>query len=124
MTLAVPEKSIGRTKSSRVHLWIVPARVEGLWCGASGRRRAILRLRQEYQFVQGEIEIDGQPNGAISGRIEGTNVAIGHAGTSPAGQLHLQSGERGLRSTQASGIFDAAKDFAWRRAKGAACVQD
>jgi SAM-dependent methyltransferase len=30
LTVEVPEKSIGREKLSRLHLWVVPARVEGL----------------------------------------------------------------------------------------------
>lgn len=50
MELAVPDKSIGLAKSSRVHLWIVPARVEGLWCGSQGKRRATLRVRQVLSF--------------------------------------------------------------------------
>ena len=76
MELAVPDKTIGLEKSSRVHLWIVPARVEGLWCGTQGRRRATLRLRQAFQFVAGEIEVDGEPLGAVSGGIEGSAVSL------------------------------------------------
>ncbi|MFY9512568.1 MAG: class I SAM-dependent methyltransferase, partial [Rubrivivax sp.] len=32
LTLPVPDKAIGREKSSAVHLWIVPARLQGQWC--------------------------------------------------------------------------------------------
>ena len=37
LTLDVPEKAIGRDKRSRLHLWVVPARLQGLWCGAGGK---------------------------------------------------------------------------------------
>ena len=33
LTLQVPEKAIGREKRSTVHLWVVPVRVQDLWCG-------------------------------------------------------------------------------------------
>jgi len=33
VTVDVPDKQLGRDKFSRVHLWIVPARVAGRWCG-------------------------------------------------------------------------------------------
>ena len=64
----VPEKPLGRDKFSRVHLWVVPARVHGRWCaeGASleivqrfqrfsatlsprRRRRAAARLRRPHR---------------------------------------------------------------------------
>jgi SAM-dependent methyltransferase len=32
-TLDVPDKKVGLTKTSQVHLWVVPAQVDGLWCG-------------------------------------------------------------------------------------------
>jgi SAM-dependent methyltransferase len=42
VTLDVPDKAIGRDKRSTVHLWRVPARVDGLWCSAG----ATLRMTQ------------------------------------------------------------------------------
>jgi len=30
----VPDKKVGREKSSRILMWTVPAQVQGLWCGA------------------------------------------------------------------------------------------
>jgi SAM-dependent methyltransferase len=32
-----PDKTVGREKRSRVHLWTVPAKVHGTWCGVQGR---------------------------------------------------------------------------------------
>ena len=50
VTLDVPDKVVGREKLSRVHLWVVPAPVEGLWCGPGG---AQIRLDRSFQLVQG-----------------------------------------------------------------------
>ncbi|NUZ05838.1 SAM-dependent methyltransferase [Piscinibacter koreensis] len=45
LTIDVPDKPIGRERVSRVHLWTVPARVHGLWCGAD----ASLDITQRFQ---------------------------------------------------------------------------
>ena len=45
LTLEVPEKAIGREKRSTVHLWLVPAAVQGLWCTAG----ASLAISQRFQ---------------------------------------------------------------------------
>ena len=45
VTVDVPDKALGRDKFSRVHLWIVPARVHGRWC-ADG---ASLDIAQRFQ---------------------------------------------------------------------------
>jgi SAM-dependent methyltransferase len=47
--LEVPEKQVGREKKSRVHLWIVPARVAGDWCGVGPLRDARLSIEQRHQ---------------------------------------------------------------------------
>jgi SAM-dependent methyltransferase len=118
VTLAVPEKTIGLSKSSKVHLWIVPARVEGLWCGARDDRRAALRLRQSYQDVSGEIDIAGRPRMAISGDIAGANVAIARSGTAAPGTLRFVPLSAGMQSVHADGEFSELRGFAWRRAQG------
>jgi SAM-dependent methyltransferase len=122
VTLAVPDKAIGLSKSSRVYLWIVPARLEGLWCGVHAKRRAILRLWQSHQFVEGHVEIDRGVAGAISGRMEGASVALERTGASRSGRMWLAVGKDGLRSTQATGAYASVRGFEWRRAKGMSCV--
>ena len=96
LTLDVPDKAVGREKLSRVHLWIVPAPVAGLWCGAQG---AQLRLAQRYQVVEGQagVERDRQD---IQGRVEGTRVhLVSNQGTLQAawtaGTLRITSGSGG-----------------------------
>jgi hypothetical protein len=50
----------GQGDVSRLHLWIVPADVRGVWRGPGLR----LRIEQSYQ----RIEIDGVRNAALTGR--------------------------------------------------------
>ena len=69
----VPDKAIGLEKKSRVHLWIVPARVQGLWCGTGKHKGARLQLAQQHQRFRAEITKDGAAT-AFDGRIEGATL--------------------------------------------------
>lgn len=70
--LEVPNKSVGAEKASRVHLWTVPARVDGLWCG----REATLRVEQRFQrfsaMLTSRTPAENEPSlvfdGAVAGR--------------------------------------------------------
>lgn len=64
-----PDKPVGREPHSRLHLWVVPARVDGLWCATAPG--AALRLRQQYQRV--DAELDGV---AWRGRVDGDRVTL------------------------------------------------
>ena len=72
LTLPVPDKALGREKLSRVHLWVVPARVDGLWCAAGGRS---LRLQQTFQFVQAAWT-QGTRSESMVGRLDGARLQI------------------------------------------------
>ena len=54
LTLDVPEKAIGRDKRSTVYLWLVPARVQGLWCTAGGS----LAVTQRFQTFSATLSAD------------------------------------------------------------------
>ncbi len=47
--MAVPDKPVGLDKHSRLHLWTVPAVVQGKWCGPAGQE---LDITQRYQQLQ------------------------------------------------------------------------
>ena len=93
-TVEVPDKQVGLEKSSRVHLWVVPARVDGVWCSGATR----LVLRQAYQELAGSL-------GArqVQGRVEGTTVVLD-------GTRFTAGGERLLGSSAS-----------YARAPGGAC---
>ena len=75
LTLDVPEKEIGREKRSRLLLWRVPARLQGLWCGAGG---LALRVAQTYQQVWATLHAPGNPatTQGLSGRIDGARLRL------------------------------------------------
>jgi SAM-dependent methyltransferase len=69
----VPDKQVGRDKSSRIHLWVVPARVEGVWCGTGGMQGATLRVSQRYQRFEATLAQAGGSE-PVSGRVDGETL--------------------------------------------------
>jgi SAM-dependent methyltransferase len=69
----VPDKKVGLERSSKVHLWVVPARVDGFWCGTGNARGTSLQLAQRYQAFDGELRL-AQRRQSVQGRIEGSLV--------------------------------------------------
>jgi SAM-dependent methyltransferase len=96
--VAAPDKKIGLEKSSRVHLWIVPARLEGVWC-AKGER---LEITQQFQ----QVRVNG-----LEGSVQGTKLVLAQ-GTS----FELQ-GEN-LRVTAAQGDLARLQLLTFARAPG------
>lgn len=65
----------GKWKSS-VHLWIVPAKVEGGWhvvAGGAGNRPFTMVLKQQFQLIKGGLQGGGQ---TIEGRLEGNLIHL------------------------------------------------
>ncbi len=99
LTLDVPEKAIGREKLSRLHLWLVPARLQGLWCGPGG---VALQVQQRFQAVQATLG-DGAGQQSLVGHIQGRRLQLlGGAGAWDAaldagGQLQVQAAPAGSR---------------------------
>jgi hypothetical protein len=105
VVIEVPDKKIGREKRSRVHLWVVPARVDGRWCDARG---AVLQLAQSFQRFEGRLSQRGAAH-ALAGRIDGASLDAGPA-------LRLQAEGERLQVTQAADAFAA-----WRGARFTRC---
>ncbi|HUQ28341.1 MAG TPA: class I SAM-dependent methyltransferase [Usitatibacter sp.] len=72
VTLDVPDKVIGREKSSKVHLWIVPARVNGAWC-AAGKSKSTLEIDQKFQSMRATA-LRGEARHSFDGRIRGSQL--------------------------------------------------
>ena len=106
--LPVPDKQVGLEKFSRVHLWVVPARVEGLWCGMDSRARR-LQLKQKYQ--EAEVQADGAGGKLESrARLQGGRLLFD---TTVAGEMELLVAGDSLVTTRGASIF--------RRARGTRC---
>ena len=113
LTLDVPDKAIGREKLSRLHLWVVPARVGGLWCSAQGRQ---LHMDQKYQFVQGRIGTTREL-AAVDGRLSGDRLSL----RTGDGSLALRWSERALRVEAAGGRLKGWERTALSPATGDRC---
>jgi SAM-dependent methyltransferase len=89
-TIDVPDKAVGREKLSRVHLWVVPAPVQGLWCaGPVG-----LEVTQRFQQFSATLSAGGvAPVMVFDGRIEGRTLR----GTGTHATALLQWSEQGLK---------------------------
>ena len=98
VTLAAPDKKIGLEKVSRVHYWVVPARIAGTWC--AGARRLV--IEQEFQ----KVRVNGH-----EGRVDGAALAV------PTG-LTLDLEGVSLKARAAEGPFEEMKALSFVRARG------
>lgn len=75
LTLEVPQKAVGREKKSRLHLWVVPARVAGLWCDGA----LALEIGQRFQAFSATLTRRGlnAPALVFDGRIHGVVLRSG-----------------------------------------------
>ncbi len=112
--LEVPDKAIGLDKASKIHLWTVPARVQGLWCTADGS----LDVTQRFQTFSARLNQPGSaaPVMVFDGRIDGNTLrAHGvHAAVLQAGADRLE-----VTSIDAQGHRFAGRVFT--RATAADC---
>lgn len=117
VVVPVPDKKVGLEKSSKVHLWVVPAQVEGLWCGAGLLRGTSLQLSQHYQAFEGSLRFRERSR-PLQGRIEGRTLRTPGG---RAGELVLEFEEGRLRIGQAAGPLALARGRSFNRAKGPDC---
>ena len=64
-------------------LWIVPANVEGKWKFGKG----VLTLIQDYQFVQGELALNGKTSTISEGRLHGDEITFKIDGAAYKGRV-------------------------------------
>jgi SAM-dependent methyltransferase len=107
----VPDKPIGLEKKSRVHLWIVPARVEGLWCGPKDRRGE-LAIKQAFQRAEATLAGEPLPLAVSATRVRSTEGK---------GRITFELTEGKLRAISATGPLAPWQGARFTRAKGASC---
>lgn len=94
----VPDKKVGLEKFSRIHLWRVPAPVEGLWCAGA----TALRFEQRHQQYSAQLQLPGASSQRWQGRIVGAQLPAAVGGPlRPAlqwheGALEVKAGVAGL----------------------------
>ena len=108
-----PEKSIGLGKTSQVHVWIVPARVHGLWCATGAQLEVVQRFQQFSAALTGR-EVPA-PGLVFDGRIEASAL---RAHGAHVVSLQLDGDTLKLLDTRA---VPQAAGRAFRRAASGSC---
>jgi SAM-dependent methyltransferase len=115
--LPVPDKPVGLDKTSRVHLWTVPGRVEGLWCGAGPLSSYALRLKQQYQEVRGTLT-RRERTWQVEGRLTGQRLLTG---PTHIGRLELEREGDRLRMVGGDGMAVLAKGTSFVPGRDGVC---
>jgi hypothetical protein len=103
LTLDVPDKPIGLEKRSTLHLWVVPAQLQGRWCTAGGE----LDITQRFQTFSATLRAHGAnaPLVVFDGRITPTGL---HAGSDANGATVLMQHE-GNGNGNGNGVTQSLK---------------
>ncbi len=115
--VAVPDKKVGLEKSSKIHLWTVPAKVAGLWCGAGLLRGASLELAQKFQRFEGTLRHRNRAR-ELKGTVEGSTL---RSLTEKAGELVLEVSGSQMRLVAAAGPLTLAQGQSFTRAGPEGC---
>jgi Methyltransferase domain len=120
-TVPAPDKPVGREKLSRLHLWVVPAPVAGLWCAAHGPS---LLLEQRHQTVGGRVGghgSDGPRDTLAQGALQGGQLRlVGATGAMLRATWSAQPLPQ-LKVTQAQGAWRGLQDQTLRPAANGRC---
>lgn len=117
ITLDVPDKKVGFEKKSRVHLWIVPAAIDGEWCGTGEHRGARLSLRQQFQHLQGDLA-EASGTQSFVAQIEGSVVRGARLSD---GAVEIRYERKHLVLTRASGPLRSSRAAAFIRPPKGGC---
>jgi len=113
----VPDKKVGLEKSSKIHLWVVPARVDGLWCGLGLLREFRLQLAQRYQNFEAKLMRNARTR-EVRGRIQGATLRTEeHRNAS----LVLEAADNELRVVDGTGQLAMTRGQRFARAQGNSC---
>jgi len=108
ITIDVPDKKIGLQKSSTIHLWFVPARLHGAWCGGSRAKPATLHVDQKYGHMRATLT-RGTVRHSFDARIRGAQVQ------SVDGDLVMNFEDERLKPVVARNAFSAYRGVTFSR---------
>ncbi len=101
----VPDKKVGRDKSSKIHLWTVPAQVQGMWCGVGLLRGTTFEVEQKYQTFRATMT-RGDRVRSYEGLIDGPTL---HSLPDARTQMELRLRDDRLQLVSADGPFALLK---------------
>ncbi len=112
VTLDVPDKQLGREKLSRVHLWVVPAHIDGAWCGVGKARGTRLEFTQRFQKFEAQVgrEAPFAFQGHVDGAIVRTNANL---------TFTYETGQ--LKATYAAGKLKPLQGAVFRKPRAGNC---
>jgi len=70
------------------YLWIVPAKVEGVWKWQDESGKAELSLTQEFQNLKGTLKVDGKERPLKALKLEGDRISFGGGDCEYAGRAN------------------------------------
>ena len=102
---------INAVNGASIFLWIVPARVAGVWqwpvSGAFGIDRYELNLRQEFQKLTGSLQINGKEEPITGLTLSGDRLEFS------SGPRHFSA--QVIDSTTMNGLLtEGVRDIAWK----------
>jgi methylase of polypeptide subunit release factors len=115
----VPDKKVGLEKSSRIHLWIVPAQVQGVWCGAGPLGEFTMTIAQQFQQFTAKLARRDRVRD-VTGRIEGATLRTQEHRN---GSLVLEAVGDQLRVTGGSGPLAMTRGQAFTRSASGSCAR-
>jgi SAM-dependent methyltransferase len=71
----------------QVFFWMVPAKVEGKWV-IEGEPKMTLSLKQQFQMVGGQAEINGKSVNVTGGRLKGADITFTVDGKTYTGKVN------------------------------------
>jgi SAM-dependent methyltransferase len=92
-----PDKTVekeGRT----AYLWIVPARVDGVWTWRDGPGTAELKLTESYQNIQGTLRVNGKDLTLKNAKLEGDHISFSAGEEEYAGRVNGKSIEGDVKA--------------------------
>jgi SAM-dependent methyltransferase len=114
----VPDKQIGQEKSSKVHLWVVPANVAGTWCGSGLLRGTQIKLEQQFQEFRGTLT-RGERSRQFDGTVEGDSL---RPSSKSAAKLGLKVQGNLLRIASAERNLALLQGASFTRTTAASCM--
>jgi len=86
-------------------LWIVPAKVEGMWQSPQG----VLTLKQQYQMLTGTLTAGGRSGPIAGGRLRGDQISFTVAGAEYTGRVNGDAIEGTVKSEIRSDTWKATR---------------
>ena len=78
------QPNIPSRKDTHYYFWVVPAKAAGVWrwsvSTSAGKEDFILRLTQQFQEIQGEVNVKGQKASIGDARLAGDQISFTYGG--------------------------------------------